>query len=105
MLKNLVEPGLMPEDRVFRYERVDQAALDLQAGRIDVLIINSDPAQALSKEMDLKIALITSELAVGGQSVAIPEGATELKAKLDEIITQLQEEGFIDELLKQWGIP
>ena len=105
VLKNLVEPGLMPEDRLFRYERVDQAALDLQAGRIDVLIINTDPALELSKKMGLKIALTTTELAVGGQSIAIPEGATELKAKLDEILTQLKEEGFIDELLKKWGIP
>ncbi|HSO19034.1 MAG TPA: transporter substrate-binding domain-containing protein, partial [Desulfosarcina sp.] len=42
--KNLIETGLTPEDHLFQYERVDNAGLDLAAGRIDLLLIQAKPA-------------------------------------------------------------
>ncbi|RME72057.1 MAG: amino acid ABC transporter substrate-binding protein [Chloroflexi bacterium] len=106
VLKNLVEPGLMSEDQLFRYERADQAALDLEAGRIDVLFINADPARELEKSMNtVKIALVTRETVQGGQSIAIPEGELGFKAALDAAITELQQEGVLKSLLEKWGIP
>ncbi|MEW5958915.1 MAG: ABC transporter substrate-binding protein, partial [Chloroflexota bacterium] len=105
VLKNLIEPGLMTEDRLFRYERVEQGALDLEAGRIDVLFINADPARDLAEKMGVKIALTTRETVQGGQSIAIPDGELGFKAELDRVITQLQAEGFIKDLLAKWEIP
>jgi polar amino acid transport system substrate-binding protein len=105
VLKNLVEPGLMSEDQLFRYERTEQGALDLEAGRIDVLFINADPARELAETMGVKVALTTRETVQGGQSIAIPEGELGLKAALDAIITQMHEEGYIKELLAKWEIP
>jgi polar amino acid transport system substrate-binding protein len=105
VLKNLVEPGLMTEDQLFRYERTEQGALDLEAGRIDVLFINADPARELAETMGVKVALTTRETVQGGQSIAIPDGELGFKAALDEVITQLHEEGFVKELLAKWEIP
>ncbi len=105
VLKNLIEPGLMSEDQVFRYERVEQGALDLEAGRIDVLFINADPARDLAEKMQVKVALTTRETVQGGQSIAIPEGELGFKAELDRVLTQLHEEGYIKNLLAQWEIP
>jgi polar amino acid transport system substrate-binding protein len=105
VLKNLVEPGLMSEDQLFRYERTEQGALDLEAGRIDVLFINADPARDLAEKMGVKIALTTRETVQGGQSIAIPDGELGFKAELDRVITQLQDEGYIKELLAKWEIP
>lgn len=105
VLKNLVEPGLMSEDQLFRYERTEQGALDLEAGRIDVLFINADPARELAESMDVEVALTTRETVQGGQSIAIPTGELGMKAALDEVITQLHEEGVIKELLAKWEIP
>ena len=105
ILKNLVEPGLMSDDQLFRYERADQGALDLEAGRIDVLFINADPARELADTMDVEVALTTRETVQGGQSIAIPEGEFGLKAALDAVITQMHEEGYIKNLLAQWEIP
>jgi len=104
-LKNLVEPGLMSEDQIFRYERVEQGALDLEAGRIDVLFINADPARELAEQMGVQVALTTRETVQGGQSIAIPEGEIGFKAELDRVILGMQEEGFINDLLAQWEIP
>jgi polar amino acid transport system substrate-binding protein len=105
MLKNLVEPGLMSDDQLFRYERADQGALDLEAGRIDVLFINADPARELAETMEVKVALTTRETVQGGQSIAIPEGELGLKAALDAVIAQMHEEGYIKDLLAKWEIP
>jgi polar amino acid transport system substrate-binding protein len=105
VMNNLIEPGVMSEDQLFRYERVDQGALDLEAGRIDVLFINADPAIDLAEQMGVEVALRTRETVKGGQSIAIPEGEIGFKAELDQIILQLQEEGVITDLLQKWEIP
>ncbi len=104
-LDNLVAQGLLSEDQLFRYERVDQGALDVSAGRIDMLFINADPAKELAEKMGLELALVTSDTVVGGQSVAVPEGETGFKAELDRIITELQNEGVIEQLQVKWNIP
>ncbi len=104
-LKNLVEPGLMSDDQLFRYERADQAALDLEAGRLDVLFINADPAREMEGTMAIKIALTTRETVLGGQSIAIPNGEMGLKAALDAAITALKDDGTLKALLETWEIP
>ncbi len=104
-MDNLVATGQMTEDQLFRYERVDQGALDVAAGRVDILFINADPAKEMADKMGLKLALVTSETVVGGQSVAVPDGETGFKAELDRIITELQNEGFVEQLQEKWNIP
>ncbi len=105
VIDNLVTPGKMTEDQLFRYERVDQGALDVAAGRIDILFINADPAKELADKQGLKLALVTSETVVGGQSIAIPNGELGFKAALDKAITELQNDGFVDKLQKTWNVP
>ena len=93
---NLVKPGLTKADQVFQYERVDNAGLDLAAGRIDLLLIQSKPAKDLvSKNDKIKIALITIETIKAGQCLALPEGEAGLKAELDRVISELKNEGWI----------
>jgi polar amino acid transport system substrate-binding protein len=105
VIDNLVTPGLMTEDQLFRYERVDQGALDVSAGRVDMLFINADPAAELANQMGLELALVTDQTVVGGQSIAIPDGEVALKAELDRIITEMETEGLIEELQQKWNIP
>lgn len=103
--EHLVKPGLMPEDQVFVYERVDNAALDVANGRVDILFIVADPAIKLAEQMNLKVALITTETVAGAQAIAVPEGASDLKAELDRIITEIREDGTLQSLQDKWGIP
>jgi len=103
--KNLIETGLTPEDHLFQYERVDNAALDLAAGRIDLLLIQAKPAKDLAEKMkDLKIALVTTETVLAGQCLALPDGETQFKAALDKIIEDLKKEGWIDKKKQEFGI-
>lgn len=102
---NLVAPGLTPEDQLFVYERVDNAGLDLAAGRIDLLLIQYKPAKDLASKMkNLKIALVTTETVAAGQCLALPEGEAAFKAELDRVIGELEKEGWIEKQKKTFGI-
>jgi polar amino acid transport system substrate-binding protein len=100
---NLVKKNLMPEANLSRYDRVDQAALDLKSGRIDVLMADYIPAQALEKQGGLKI-VYHGVLSTGPVNMVIPKGDKELGAELNKIIKTLQTEGFIQNLaVKHFG--
>jgi polar amino acid transport system substrate-binding protein len=101
---NLVPLGTQ-EDQIFRYERVDQGALDVKNGRIDVLFINADPAAALAEQEGLKVALVTSDTVAAPQAIAVQKGNTELLTKINEALAAMQQDGTVDQLLKKWNIP
>lgn len=95
---NLVTPGLLKESNLSRYERVDQAALDLANGRIEVLMADYVPVQALvAQNPNLKV-VYHGELSTGPINIVLPDGDAPLKAEIDRIIKELQAEGFIDKL-------
>ncbi|HEX9115616.1 MAG TPA: ABC transporter substrate-binding protein [Anaerolineae bacterium] len=103
--ENLVKPGLTKDSQVFRYERVDDAARDLQNGRIDVLMIIGDAAQSLADKMGLKVALLTDKTIAAGQAIAMPKGETALKAEIDRIIGEMQKDGTMKKLQDAAGVP
>ena len=103
--ENLVAAGLTAADQVFSYERADQAALDVANGRIELLLMDAEPALALAEQNGLKILLVTETTAEGGKSIAIPDGETELKAELDRIIQQLIDDGTVQRIQEENGLP
>ncbi len=95
---NLVTPGLLPEANLSRYERVDQAALDLANGRIEVLMGDYVPIQALVSQNPDPQVVYHGVLSTGPINIVLPDGDAALKAEVDRIIKELQAEGFIDQL-------
>ncbi|MGE5373633.1 MAG: ABC transporter substrate-binding protein [Bacteroidota bacterium] len=95
---NLVAKGLLSEENLFRYDRVDQAMLDLKNGRIDVMMSDYVPAQALVKQLGGLNIVYHGVLSTGPVNVVLPEGDKELKKAINDTIAQLQSEGFIDKL-------
>jgi polar amino acid transport system substrate-binding protein len=94
----LVGGGLTPADQAFSYERADQGGLDVQNGRIDLLLIDAEPAIALADQLGLKILLITDSTAAAGKAIALPQGETALKAELDTIIQGLMDDGTLTQI-------
>ena len=94
----LVADGTLSEENLFRYDRVDQAMLDLQNGRIDVMMSDYIPAQALVKQLGGLNIVYHGVLSTGPVNIVLPEGDTELKQAINETIAKLQSEGFIDAL-------
>jgi len=96
--ENLVDSGLMPEENLFRYERMDQAALDVKNGRIDLLITDYVPALALAEDIGGLKVVYHAEVSTGPVNIILPEGSAELKAEVDRILKEMLDDGFIEEL-------
>lgn len=94
----LVADGALPEENLFRYDRVDQAMLDLKSGRIDVMMSDYIPAQSLAKQLGGLEIVYHGALSTGPMNIVIPDKDVELQQAINEIIKQLQDEGFIDQL-------
>ena len=103
--EKLVAAGLTNADQVFSYERADQAALDVANGRIELLLMDAEPALALAEQNGLKMLLITETTAEGGKSIAILDGATDFKAELDRIIQALIDDGTMQQIQEANGLP
>jgi polar amino acid transport system substrate-binding protein len=95
---NLVKDGALPEENLFRYDRVDQAMLDLKNRRIEVMMSDYVPAQALAKQLGGLNIVYHGVLSIGPMNIVIPQDDTELQKAINDIIKQLQDEGFIDKL-------
>lgn len=102
LTSELVETGVMPEGNLFRYERVDQAALDLKAGRIDVLMSDYLPAEALVKQLGGLQIVYRGQLYSGPMNMVVPEGDKDLAAELNKVIAELKEEGFIQAVAEKY---
>lgn len=95
---NLVASGKLSEENLFRYDRVDQAMLDLQNGRIDVMMSDYIPAKALAEQLGGLNIVYQGVLSSGPMNIVLPEGDAELQQAINDVIKQLQDEGFIDNL-------
>lgn len=104
MTEEYVKTGLMSEDKLLRYERADQAALDLVAGRIDLVFTNKSPAQDLieKSKLDVKIIFSTIGNPFGGNRIAVPKGEADFVAALDGVIQKMLDEGFVTKLEEQF---
>ncbi|HHE71885.1 MAG TPA: basic amino acid ABC transporter substrate-binding protein [Chloroflexi bacterium] len=86
---------------VQHYERAEQAILDLKSGRIDVVAMDYYAAQNFIEQGGIEMALKT-EFAGEHMAIAVKEGNTELRDQLNEIIDELQAEGFVDNLAMKY---
>lgn len=102
---NLITPSLMDKDNMSLYERNEQVALDLQAGRIEIGVMDLEPGKQFMSDPAFGFKeLWRGEMETEGQSIAIMKGETALKTELDKHITDLLNEGFIDKLLTKFGV-
>ncbi|MBU1697796.1 MAG: ABC transporter substrate-binding protein [Proteobacteria bacterium] len=102
--ENLIKTGKLPSENYFSYERVDNAAMDVKAGRVDVLLIIADPATALAEKNGINIALITTETVSAGQSLAVTKGNTELLNAIDKAIEELKADGTMKKLMDKYKL-
>jgi ABC-type amino acid transport substrate-binding protein len=101
----LITPGLMKKENMFLYERNEQVALDLQAGRIDIAVMDMEPGKQFMSDPAFGFKqLWRGVMETEGQSIAIKQGETALKTELDKHLTDLLKVGFISKLLTQYGV-
>ncbi len=82
---------------VSRYERAEQAIMDLKSGRIEIVAMDYYAATSFIEQGGIELALKT-EFSGEHMSIAVKEGNTELRDKIDAVIDELQAEGFVEDL-------
>jgi polar amino acid transport system substrate-binding protein len=102
--ENLVKAGKLAAENYFSYERVDNAAMDVKAGRVDALLIIADPATSLAEKNSLDIALITTETVSAGQSLAVTKGNSELLNAINKAIEELKADGSLKKLMDKYKL-
>lgn len=102
--ENLIKTGKLAAENYFSYERVDNAAMDVKAGRVDVLLIVADPATSLAEKNGLKLALITTETVSAGQSLAVTKGNAELLNAINKAIEELKADGSLKKLMDKYKL-
>jgi len=101
----LLEHGLMEDDALSLYERNEQVALDLQAGRIQIGIMDLEPGKQYMDDPEFGFVEVwRGPLDPAGQAIALMQGEAELKAEIDAILKDLLAEGFIRDTLDGYGI-
>ncbi len=101
--ENLIDTNLIKEENVQQYERVDQAALDLEAGRIDILMADYVPAKALvASHPGFQMLLHEAIASAGPINIVLPLNDEKVKTEIDKAIDALQTEGVIDQLAAKY---
>jgi polar amino acid transport system substrate-binding protein len=101
-----ITPGLMPADNLVQYDRTDSGILDLAAGRLDLWWTQDVVAQVWSQRTNVYTTFIVPQEILGGDTVImLPQGDAVMKARFDEIITSMLDDGTRDRLLDTWSIP
>jgi ABC-type amino acid transport substrate-binding protein/heat shock protein HslJ len=97
---SLVDTGRMPADNLFVYEKAEDAVRDLQEGRLELVVLDAQPAQAFASEGGVKV--VARGLNRQHFALALPKGAASLKAEIDRILTELHNEGIVAELAQKY---
>jgi polar amino acid transport system substrate-binding protein len=96
----LVASNLISQNQLFAYGRPEQAVADLKANRLQVVIMDRQPAiQYLS---DPELVLAGERLNQQRLAVALPSGAGALQSVINQALLDLQNEGRLSQLAQEY---
>jgi polar amino acid transport system substrate-binding protein len=101
---NLVATGMMPAENLLTYERHDAQLLDLLNGRVDLMTSEGNTGKVFMEDNPIEFALITTKMNQSNYVIAVPKGWDDLRETFNNLITQMQEDGTIDELEDKWEL-
>ncbi len=97
---NLVDTGQLPAGQLLVYQKADDAVRDLREGRIDLVVLDAQPAEAYQTQGGVKV--VGGGLNLQRYAIALPKGSASLKTHIDDALNQLQNEGYVANLAKEY---
>jgi len=96
----LVDTGIIMQDMLFAYAKPEHAINDLKLGRLDVVIMDLQPAVRTLADPDLKLVGegLDQQLLV----IALPKGTDSLRVQIDRALLELQNEGRVNQLAQTY---
>jgi len=98
--ETLIAPGIINQSMLFSYAKPEQAVAALKAGQIDLVMMDLQPAILNLSDQQLK--LVGQKLNQQRFAIAIPKGASSLKAQIDQALLTLQNEGRVNQLAQKY---
>lgn len=96
----------LPGARVREYGKLDEAALDLAAGRLDAVLGSRSAVEALRIGADKSLTLVGPSFSRGilgrGVGIAVRKGDVRNRAAFDQAIDAAQQDGTIKALSLRW---
>lgn len=88
---------------VKRFKKGVDAVQELKNGRVDCVIIDSNPAQVFAKQFDGEIELIKAKFfEPENYAIAVAKGDKELLNKINKALKELKADGTYDKLVKKY---
>ena len=84
-----------------RYKKGSDAVMALKQGKIDCVVIDQQTALAFVENND-GLKILKEPFADEDYAIAVKKGNTELKEKINAALKQLQENGTIDQIIKNF---
>lgn len=97
-----IKEGVIKENQLKRYTDANAAALDLKNGRLDAFLVDLPVAYDKAEELGLEVAIDCSLEGDEDPGILLPKGSDEMVAKLNKIIKEMKEDGFIKQLEDKW---
>jgi polar amino acid transport system substrate-binding protein len=98
--QELVDTGLIRSDQMFVYAQAKDAVNDLSLDRLDLVITDLRPATAAQSFFD--VVLVGSGHTQQRFAIALKLNANELTAKINDALIQLQNDGTLAELQREY---
>lgn len=98
--QNLVNTGLIQPNQMFVYQQAKHAVNDLSLGRLDLVMADLRPSTVATQNFD--VVLVGQGLNQQRFAIAMKLNANELTRRINDALLQLQNEGVIAELQKEY---
>lgn len=93
----------MKDAKLVSIEKVPNMVIEVNSGSLDAMVVEKTIAESyVQQNPDLMIANIDLEASKDEAfAIALPKGSEELQTEINKIIKKLNDEGKIDEFVKQ----
>lgn len=92
----------IPNVNLQQLSNINNLILELKAGKVDAIVMEKPVAEmAVKSNPELAVGKPTYEEQTGGNAVGIAKNNPQLLAKVNEVITELNESGKMDEYIKK----
>ncbi len=103
-LNDVAEDGTVTTDRVIRYKTGAEAVEALKTDKVDMVIIDNEPAKSFVAANEGKIHILEgdNEYAVEDYAICVAKDNTELLDKINQALKELKEDGTIDKIVAKY---
>ena len=98
------EDGTVTTDRVVRYKTGAEAVEALKTDKVDMVIIDNEPAKSFVADNEGKINILEgdNEYAIEDYAICVNKENTELLDKINAALKELKEDGTIDKIVAKY---